>query len=648
MFSPEPPSTASVERAPGAAGVERVPPWLLWLAFLAVAVALYFPSLRGGLLWDDQAHLLPPSQLTIRGLRDIWLSLGAQQQYYPVLYSAFWLEGRLWGDTTLGYHLVNVVWHVSTAVVLVLILRRLGLRGGLLAGLLFLVHPVCVESVAWMSEQKNTLAGLFASSAVLVYLGFHGSRRRGAHGLATALFALALMTKSVTAPVPGVLLCILWWRQGRLRWREDVLPTLPWFAMGAAFGLLTAWNERTHVGASGDEFGLTLVQRTFLAGRVVVFYLSKLAWPSDLLFTYPRWTIDLHDWKNVVPLPALAAVSAVCIARFRTHRGPAALLAIYVGTLFPVLGFLNVYPFVFSYVADHFQYFAAAAAFCGLAAWWTARANRWFASRNRLGTAIPAAVLITLAVLTQRQARTYASAETLYRTTLARNPDSWMAHNNLGVILGREPAAHDEAVSHIRAAVRLRPSGPDLRFNLGNALAKRPETAAEAEQEFREALRLAPGFADAHNNLGKLLVSLRRPDEAVNEFRAAASSKPDFAEAHANLALALSVDPTRAGEALAEFGAALSLDPALIPALLGRGALEARLPGKTDEAIADYSAALRIDPAQAEAHFQLGRLLAAAGDRSGALRQYEEALRLEPDRQAVRALIDALRRDRRP
>ena len=221
----------------------RILGWLV--ALIAAVIVAYSPALEGGFLWDDDAHVTGPELRSLAGLWRIWTDPGATQQYYPLLHSAFWLEHRLWGNAVLGYHLVNVVLHATCAWLLLRVLRRLQVAGGLLAAAIFALHPVHVESVAWISEQKNTLSLLFYLSALLVYVRFDETRRRRDYVLASGLFLLGLLTKTVVATLSGALLVILWWRRGRLEPRRDVMPLLLWFAIGGGAGLYTAWFERS-------------------------------------------------------------------------------------------------------------------------------------------------------------------------------------------------------------------------------------------------------------------------------------------------------------------------------------------------------------------------------------------------------------------
>ncbi len=409
---PRKPEAPGKSTAPGKPDVTPLA-WSLWrfsprdfvtggLLVLATLLA-YWPALRGGLIWDDSAHITRPDLRSLSGLSRIWFELGATQQYYPLLHSAFWIEHRLWGGTVLGYHLANVLLHASAALLVVLIVRRLQIPGAWLAGFIFALHPVCVNAVAWISEQKSTLSAVFYLGAALAYLHFDQTRRKTQYALALGLFVLALLAKTVTATLPAALLVVFWWRRGRLDWRRDVRPLIPWLIMGASAGLFTAWVERKFIGAEGPEFSLSLLDRCLLAGRVIWFYFAKLIWPGNLVFIYPHWTIDASLWWQYLFPFAVLVVAAALLLLARRWRGPLAGFLFFAGTLFPVLGFLNVYPFIYSYVADHFQYLASLGIIVPLSAAMALGAGRFPSSARALAWAPAVALLATLGMLSWRQ-----------------------------------------------------------------------------------------------------------------------------------------------------------------------------------------------------------------------------------------------------
>lgn len=646
------------------------------LLFCAVLIA-YLPALKGGPLWDDDGHITRPDLQSLHGLWRIWFELGATQQYYPVLHSAFWVEHRIWGDALLGYHLTDVVLHAVAAFLVVMIVRRLKLPGAWLAGFIFALHPVGVETAAWISEQKNTLSAVFYLGSALVYLTFDRTRRRSTYLLALGLFVLALFSKTVTATLPAALLVVFWWQRGRLRWKEDALPLLPWFALGASAGLFTAWIEKTIIGAQGGDFALTLAQRFLLAGRVICFYLGKLLWPANLMFIYPRWTVDTHVWWQYL-FPAGVFALAVGLWLIFRRRGPLAGFLFFVGTLFPALGFFNVYPFASSYVADHFQYLASLGIIVPLASGLTVGAER--VSRNKTGqVACAVMLLLTLGLLTWRQSGMYQDSETLYRETLARNPGCWLAHNNLGSDLLETPGRLPEAMGHLEAALRLQPHYPEIYNNLGSALLEIPGRLPDAIADFETALRIRPNYPEAQNNLGIALSRIpgRLPD-AIARFEAALRIRPNYAQAENNLGIALSNIPGRLPEAITHFEAASNIDPTdpqarfnlgnALSKIPGRqpdaiaqyeaalrirpdypqahdnlGSALSRMPGRLPDAIAEYEAALRIDPGLADAHYNLGLALSQTPGRlPDAISEYKEALRLRPDLEPARRMLEIL------
>jgi Flp pilus assembly protein TadD len=592
----------------------------LWATGLFLAALLvYGPALGGALLWDDAGHVTAPGLRSLDGLVRIWFEPGATQQYYPVLHSAFWLEHRLWGDATLGYHVMNVLQHTTAAFLFAVLLRRLAVPGALFAAACFALHPVCVESVAWISEQKNTLSTVFSLAAALAYLRFNDERRPARYALATGWFVLALLTKTITATLPAALLVILWWRRGRLDWRRDVLPLVPWFAVGAAAGLFTASFERTQIGASGADFDLSVIERILLAGRVAWFYLGKLLWPANLTFIYPRWTITAESIGAYVFPIATIALLVVLFRRRRQNRGLLATALLFGGMLFPVLGFVNVYPFLFSFVADHFQYMAALAVFALAGVCW-ARLPQTL----RRATAL--LVPLALAMVTWRQAGFYRDDFALYGATLARNPTAWLAHNNLGMALvntGRP----SEALPHFELAVRLRRRFAEAENNLGDCLT-RLGRAQDAIPHLERALQLQPKYAEAHNNLGVACMAAGRSAEGIVHFEQATRLKPDYAVSHFNLGLAIA-SRGRPEEATAHFARAAELDPHNAEAQLN-WAIALTLTNRFDQALPHFERALALRPRYAEAEMKFGRALATVGRIDEAIARYRKALELEP------------------
>jgi tetratricopeptide (TPR) repeat protein len=583
-----------------------LPPVLL-LLFVGILLVVYGPMLSGGLLWDDEAHLTGPALRGLGGLGRIWFDLGATQQYYPLLHSFFWLQHLLWGDATTGYHLVSVLLHALNAWLAGAVLLRLGVGRvpAAVAVLAWAVHPVMVESVAWISEHKNLLSAAFYLLALLAALDFDATRRPRTWAVGTALFVLALLAKTVTATLPAVLLVLYWWRDGRIDWRRHVQPLVPWFALGVAAGLFTAWVEHELIGAKGADYELSLLERGLVAGRVVWFYLSKLALPVGLNFIYPRWTIaagEAVQW--LFPVGALALFGAAWWWRGRS-RTPLAALLIFAGTLVPVLGFLNVYPFQYSFVADHFQYVASLAIVLPAVA--------AVVGSRRAGLGVVVLGIVILGVLSWRQARLYRNAETLFASVIARDPGSWMAHVNLGYL---RHAAGDRAgaMAHFDTAARLKPSYVAPHINLGN-LYFESGRIEESLASFQRALVLAPDDAVANQGAAAVYGQLQRWAEAEAHYRRAlASSEASVIEADARFGLGIAlIHLGRSAEAVGELEKAIARNPANADAVAQLGiALAAQ--GRTDEAVARYRAAIAMAPNLVDALNGLAWVLATDPD----------------------------------
>lgn len=540
-------------------------------ALAGLAVAAYLRLATAGYVWDDDRHVTyNPALGSLSGLRAVWTTLDATPQYYPLTHTVFWVEHALWGLDPRGYHAVNVLLHAASAVLLWRILTMLRLPGAWVAAAIFAVHPVHVESVAWVSELKNVLSGCFYLAAAKVFLGWALGEDRGAWrpGLAAALYGAALLSKTVTSTWPVVMALTLWWKTGRVS-RRQIAWLAPMLALGAIFGGITHHLERTQIGASGADWALSPAARFALAGHIVWFYLGKLAWPHPLVFVYPRWTVDpgaAAAWGGTAAALALAA--GLFVYRGKLGRGPCVAFAMFVVTLAPALGFFNVYPMRYSFVADHFQYLAS----IGPIALAAALGARWARGPGRRSAqaALAAGVIVALAGGTWARTGAYHDEETLWRDTIAQNPGAWIAHNDLGILLA-ERGQNAEATAEFERVLALRPDHSGARANLGYlqeimghpadaamtlaaAAAERPDDAdvrihlvhvligsgrfEEAIDPALEAARLRPDDADVLCDAGTLLARGGRPREAIPLLTRALTLQPGLARAAANLELA--------------------------------------------------------------------------------------------------------------
>jgi tetratricopeptide (TPR) repeat protein len=599
--------------------------WLVGFLLVAVTIIAYQPVWHAGSIWDDDKHITSPALRSLNGLARIWTQPGATQQYYPLVHSAFWAEHKLWGDATAGYHWVNILLHAFSALLLVKILRQLKIPGAWLAAALFALHPVEVESVAWISELKNTLSGVFYLSAALAYLGFDQNRNRGNYAAALGLFLLGLMSKTVIASLPAALLVVFWWQRGKLSWKRDVLPLIPFFIAGIGAGLFTAWVERKFLGAEGAEYNFSIIERFLIAGRAIWFYLGKLFWPVDLAFIYPRWHVSQTVWwQYLFPVASLLLLGVLV---WRRWRGPLAGLLFFVGTLFPALGFFNVYPFRYSFVADHFQYLASLGPLTLAAAGITTLPGLFRKRKAFLEPMVCAMLLLVLGTLTWKQCGMYANAESLWLQTLRRNPNCSMAHNNLGLVLLQKGKVN-EAISHYQEALQIKPDNAEAHFNLGLSFGKQGRLD-EAITQFQQALQIKPGFEPAHYSLGNALLQKGNTGEAITQFQQALQINPDNADAHYGLATALRQEG-KVDEAIVHYQNALQINPDnadvhnnLASALWQQG--------RVDEAITHYQNALQIKPDDADAHYNLAIAFRQERRLDEAITHYQNALQIKPD-----------------
>ena len=512
---------------------------LLWpAAILLLTLCAYLPALRAGYIWDDDFHVTENHLLrSTDGLLLMWFDPYALPQYYPMTHTTFWVEYQLWRLRPLGYHLDNVLLHAANAVLLGLLLARLRLRAAWWVAAVFAVHPVHAESVAWVSERKNVLSGLFYLLAFHSYERFQAPRDEAAtapwrwYALSLVLFAAALFSKTVTATLPGALLLVTWWKRGRVGWK-DVALTLPYFVGGMVMAAVTAHVEHVKLTGGEPEFDLSLVERLLIAGRAAWFYAGKLLWPVDLAFIYRRWNIDARQlWQFAFPLAAGALILLAWLGRHRLGRGPLVAILFFGGTLSPALGFVNVWPMRFSFVADHFQYLASIG-ILALAVEGVAHA----ASHARVRTAAFASVVALLGVATFNRSFAFRSAERIWHDTLAKNPTSWLAHVHLaGIAQARGDASL--ASHHYEQTLRLRPrASTHVNYGIMLMAAGRND---EAREQLLAALRMDPSHAVGHNAMGVLWTKTQNWTEAAAEFAAAANADPNFADARNNLGMVM-------------------------------------------------------------------------------------------------------------
>jgi len=664
--------------------------WKTWLPLIVIVfavVASFWPAFAAGFIWDDDSVLT--GNPLIRGpLHLLWFST-QPVDYFPVTYTSLWLEWRLWGANPLGYHITNIILHAASCALLWRLFVRLKFPAPWLPALLFAVHPVNVESVAWIAERKNVLAMFFYVLTACWFVGFAQTGSKRFYVLSVVAFLLSLLAKPAAVAWPVIAFAILWFAIiSRHRSIAEIIKAVaPFVVMSVVMSVVTIWFQTNRAIGSDVIHHTTFLTRIAAAGGAIWFYLWKAIVPYPVMFVYPRWNIVTHSLIAYAPALALVASAAICWKFRKTWRGPMLLaFGYFVLLLLPVLGFVDVYFQRFSYVADHWQYFALPSVLVVFV---------WALAKLKVEKIIGPILVVGLAYVSFTHARNFHDSETLWVDTLQKNPTCWMAMNNLAVIRQQsgqlqnavdlssksleihpeQPEAHnnigkilldagklDDACNQFRAALQIQPLYSPAHFNLA-AVYREQGKVAEAIAEYREAIHCTPDYTAAHNNLGCLLAINGNTDEAIAEMRRSIALEPNHADALSNLGSLLNdqhhpdqavsflqkavmLNPrnsdchlnlgnslfslNKISEAQSEYQTALRLNPSMFLAQYGLANCLLRF-GKTDEASTLYKKVIDADPHHAESHYQLATILLSHKDRQGGVEHLREAIRLKPD-----------------
>jgi protein O-mannosyl-transferase len=537
--------------------------------FLLVVLA-YTPVWSAQFVWDDDAILTGNSCIVgPLGFREIWTTSAAD--ICPLTLTTFWVEHLLWGLQPLPYHLVNVLMHGLSALLLWQLLKSLGVLGAWLGAALWALHPVQVESVAWITEMKNTQSGLFFLLSILFFVTWMrtreaNSRTAGRLKYALTLFfaALAMVSKSSTVILPVVLCLCAWWIEGRWNWR-NAARVVPFFVLSTAASALSIWTQGLQLATVHDsQWVQTFPQRLAAAGIAVWFYLGKVIWPHPLISIYPRWQIDAAQWLSYLPLLAVAAVLSILILRREPFsRSCLFSFTYFIIALLPVLGLIDNPIFRLSLVFDHFQYLASIGPLA-LAGSAVTRMSTWlFPAKLTLRYVLPSPLLLVLTALTCQRAFVYQNKEVFWTNELSQNPDCWLGHFDLGDLLLQDGLL-DQAIAHFQKAVETNRQYFEGYNNLGVALAQRGQPEA-AMAQYEKAIDLNPNFLQAHINLGQTFLQRGQWEHAASEFEKVIQLNPDLFEAHNNLGVALGQNG-QLEAAVKEFREVLRLKPGYRPA----------------------------------------------------------------------------------
>ena len=603
---------------------------LAGIGLLLLTMVSHGPGLQGQFIWDDNEHFVSNNSMEgVEGLVAIWTTPDAV--YYPLVLTTWWVMRQLVGLEPGAYHLVNVILHGVNAGLLWWLLKGLRIRGAWLAGALFAVHPVHVQSVAWATELKNTQSGCFLLLASLSF-GYAVGNRDGLKALvgqvsrfwyaaSLMLYVAALLSKPSGVLWPVVALLILRWQGGQWRWWH-LRRIGPYIALSMFVSLWTIWEQQFRSGAVGAEFSQSAAQRLILAGQTTWFYIEKLLWPHPLMFVYPRWSLDISV-TAILPVLVLGILFGFAVWAYRRPTVLASLtaLASFALLLFPVMGFFRIYFTRYSYVADHFVYLPSMAALALLAA----GISRLLASGQQwLGMGL---LIVPLTLATMHHSTHFHNCQRLWRDTLMKNPKAWIAHNNLGVALsdrGEQP----RAIQHFRSAIRISPHAVRATYNLALEL-ERLGKRDQAMATYRRAIEIRFDYMPAHLHLGMMLLEQEKFAEAVEHLQHACRIEPRQVLPHFDLGLAFAKrgDMIKAAE---KFRAVLLIDPAYTPAHFRLGMLLADS-GQPELAAKHFAEIVRLHPNRSLARINLAKVLQRFGQTDRALEQYRRAAELAED-----------------
>jgi tetratricopeptide (TPR) repeat protein len=508
----------------------------LLLAVLA-AIAFY-PVLDAGFLWDDKYSIQEnPILRDWPGLVKIWLEpseIRNEGHYWPVVYTSLWLDYQLWGGSSFGFHLQNLLHYLATIVLLRWLFFRMGIPGAFWVAALFALHPLHVESVAWTIERKDTLCGLFYAAGMLAWVRYDEKNSYDRYAWVLVFFLLAMLSKSLAVSFPIAVFLYQWWKHGRCSMR-DIMALTPLVILTLVITMLDVQFSRR---MEPIVFDLSAMERILIAGRALWFYAFKLIWPYPLMAIYPRWeTAGAPAWQYLFPLAALAVPAALWYFRGRLGRGPLAVVLFFYAAVAPALGLVDYGFMRFSFVADRFQYIGGIGILI-LAGSGAVLLARRFARPGWI--ALYAAGVVVLALLgfqSFQHSRYYESQETLFKHNVKVNPASWMAWNNVGAEMAYQDR-YEEAVPYYIKALELRPDYEIARNNLGVAYLNtgRP---GKALPHSLKAVELKPNASSFHFNLGNVYWDLEQFENAAEHYRRAVELNPGYLVARQQLALTL-------------------------------------------------------------------------------------------------------------
>lgn len=585
--------------------------WKIFLTKTAVIVAaglwVFWPALHGGWLWDDDG-LIQNNRLIHdpSGFWKIWFEPSRLIDFFPLTVTVEWLEWHLWQSETFGYHLTNVVLHLTSSLLVWHLLSKFGLRLAWLGGLIFAIHPVVVESVAWMAELKNTLSMPFFLLAMCVWIDYENEGKRRDYFLTLGLFAVAMLAKTTMVMFPAVILLYAWWKRSHIGWK-DLKASAPFFAVSLGLGLVTIRFLHSHAIERPNVSMEGIFSTLALGAQSMAFYFTKFFLPIGLMPMYPKWVIDPPTLIQFLPWLILGvALGWLWTKRMTWGRHALLGLGFFLIMLIPFIGFVPGSYMEFTWVMDHLLYIPIVGLIGLVVAGMEQMSGQLPVVIRSVGAVMVVGVIGLLAWGSRDYAKLYIDQQTLWTYTIQHNPGAWVAYNNLGFVLF-ESGRNAEAMDLYAKALKLYPDYEMAHYNMGNALVMSGQDRYdEAMLQYEQVLKLNPNNANVHNNLGNIYARQGRISEAIDQFQQASKNNPYDIAAHGNLGN-LYGQQRRLPAAIEQFEEALKIDSNDAPSHYSLGCAFAIM-GRTSEAIEQYQLVLKINPENAQARERLDRL----------------------------------------
>jgi tetratricopeptide (TPR) repeat protein len=615
-------------------------------AIMAAGLWIYLPVLNGGWLWDDSVEITQNEAIKkpVNEFLKIWTS-PAGADYFPLKTSLQWIEWHVFGENPFGYHCVSLFLHLASALLIWIILDSLKIKYGWLAGLVFVIHPVAVDSVAWISELKNTLSLPFLLLAWYEFINEEKNSKN--HILSLFYFVAALLSKSSVVMFPITAVIYLFWKNNKISTKE-IKKITPLFLASGIISVITIYFQYTRAIAGGELLIGTWIERTVASASSICFYIKQAVFPFSVSPIYPKWSIELlspniiYSWLCILSLAFIAYKY-----RLKLGRGFFFLGSIFIINLIPALGIVPMSYLRYSWVSDHFEYISLVALGIIVASLWTRIINyirNKSYSAAQITNALGFSILVYLSVLSHAEAARYAMPETFWSYNLEKNPNSWIVNYNFAEIISQTPSRHEEAISYYKKSIKLNANDPEAHNNLGILLGEIQSYRSEALIEFETAIRMKPDYAEAYNDLAALLA--QDPNEinsSIENYLKALELKPDLAQAHNNIAN-LYKKQGLFNKALGHYEHAIRLNPKYAEAENNWANMLVQEGGHDDEAITHYYAAVKLSPNSATIHFNLGLMLERIPGKKGeALNEFETVLKLVPNYQPAIDQINRLR-----